>query len=227
MRCCCGHQALSSATVPALKRDIRVTCAKNTTKRSLLLGLASVSLLGRMSGTPPAVAMSPYEEARNLKYGPTQEGTVRACPSNVNPNCVSTASTNDAYGPAWRSSSTDAAAAAEEVDRAVMTLFPGSELMQSQRVPAGEYRAYGVDSNFGKDVVEFLIKNDSVTDRNWAGDRPGALVTYRSMAGSVKYLWPIQTPITDFDSQRKRLDQIRRQLGWQVIGCELLECYDY
>jgi hypothetical protein len=38
-------------------------------------------------------------------------------------------------------------------------------------------------SLFGQDVVEFVIKPDGVTDRNWEGDRPGVMVTYRSMAG--------------------------------------------
>ena len=38
-------------------------------------------------------------------------------------------------------------------------------------------------SLFGQDVIEFVIKPDKPS---------GQLVTYRSMAGSVKYIWPIQ-----------------------------------
>jgi hypothetical protein len=30
----------------------------------------------------------------------------------------------------------------------------------------------------------FLIRNKSVTDRNWEGDQEGPVVTYRSMAGA-------------------------------------------
>jgi hypothetical protein len=44
-------------------------------------------------------------------------------------------------------------------------------------------------------------------------------------AGQVKYIWPIQTPVTDFDAQRKRVAAVRQQLSWQLIGCELIECY--
>ncbi len=44
-------------------------------------------------------------------------------------------------------------------------------------------------------------------------------------AGQVKYIWPIQTPVTDFDAQRKRVAAVREQLRWQLIGCELIECY--
>lgn len=38
-------------------------------------------------------------------------------------------------------------------------------------------------SLFGQDVLEFVIKPEKPS---------GQLVTYRSMAGSVKYIWPIQ-----------------------------------
>jgi hypothetical protein len=44
-------------------------------------------------------------------------------------------------------------------------------------------------------------------------------------AGQVKYIWPIQTPLTDFDAQRKRAAAVREQLRWQLIGCELIECF--
>ena len=73
--------------------------------------------------------------------------------------------------------------------------------------------------------TRFLVKTEGVTNRNWEGDTPGPLVTYRSIAGQVKYIWPIQTPLTDFDAQRKRLGAVREQLRWQLIGCELIECF--
>lgn len=72
----------------------------------------------------------------------------------------------------------------------------------------------------------FLIKSDGVTDRGWEGDLPGPLVTYRSLAGGVKYVWPISQPLTDFGKQRERLEALRSELGWRVLGCELIECYD-
>ncbi len=101
-----------------------------------------------------------------------------------------------------------------------------ARLLKAETVPGvGEYRAFGINSAFGEDVAEFLIKQEGVTDRNWSGDAEGALVVYRSIAGSVKYIWPIQQPITDGGVQRKRLNEIRQELGWQIIGCELVECY--
>jgi hypothetical protein len=64
----------------------------------------------------------------------------------------------------------------------------------------------------------FLIRKDSGDD--------GSIVLYRSMAGKVQYLWPLQTPVSDFGAQRKRMSAIRQRLGWRLMGCELLECYE-
>jgi hypothetical protein len=77
------------------------------------------------------------------------------------------------------------------------------------------------------DVVEFLIKREGVTNRGFGGDTEGALVTYRGLAGNVRYLWPVQQVISDFGATKNRLDQIRGAVGWQIIGCELIECYDF
>lgn len=44
-------------------------------------------------------------------------------------------------------------------------------------------------------------------------------------AGSVKYIWPLQTAVSDCGAQRRRLDAIRKELGWRVIGCNYIECY--
>lgn len=45
-------------------------------------------------------------------------------------------------------------------------------------------------------------------------------------AGSVKYLYPFQTAIPDFGAQRKRIETIRKSLGWRKIGCDLKECFE-
>jgi|APGre2960657444_1045066.scaffolds.fasta_scaffold00254_4 hypothetical protein len=33
------------------------------------------------------------------------------------------------------------------------------------------------------------------------------------------------TPVTDGGLQKKRLDSIRERLAWNLVGCELVECY--
>ena len=47
-----------------------------------------------------------------------------------------------------------------------------------------------------------------------------------ALAGDVRYVWPITQPVTDLDTQKKRMQRIRRELGWLLVGCELVECYD-
>lgn len=47
-----------------------------------------------------------------------------------------------------------------------------------------------------------------------------------SMAAQVKYVWPIQQAITDFGAQRQRLKEVRSRLGWRILGCDLLECFE-
>ena len=63
-------------------------------------------------------------------------------------------------------------------------------------------------------------------DQPGSTDRASPLITFRSQAGSVRYIWPLQQPISDLDTQRKRLKAIRRELGARQVGCELIECYD-
>ena len=45
------------------------------------------------------------------------------------------------------------------------------------------------------------------------------------VAANVKYIWPLQAPLADGGAQRKRLNAVRQQLGWQVIGCDYIECF--
>ena len=45
------------------------------------------------------------------------------------------------------------------------------------------------------------------------------------IAANVKYIWPLQAPLADGGAQRKRLNAVRQELGWQVIGCDYIECF--
>ena len=50
----------------------------------------------------------------------------------------------------------------------------------------------------------------------------------RSLAhslGAVKFLYPLTQPLSDFGLQRRRLAELRSRLKWQIVGCELIECY--
>lgn len=70
----------------------------------------------------------------------------------------------------------------------------------------GTYLAAEADGFLGRDVMEFLVKED--------------VVTYRSMARKVVYLYPFTTPIGDFDGQQKRLKTLEEELGWSIPSFE-------
>jgi hypothetical protein len=111
---------------------------------------------------------------------------IQACPGAVNPNCISTSSTNDLYAPAWRADAPTARAALRDLDAAVLGGKAGSTKVLEAETPYGWYVAYAVTGKFSKpDMVEFLVKDEGVTNRNWEGDREGPTVLYRSIAGAM------------------------------------------
>jgi len=196
---------------------------------------ALAALAMALSTAPSAVAAdmanSPYNLTDSVEYGVTARGTVRSCPGNINPNCLSTASLDENYGPAWRATETDVVAAAKTLRNAVLDAYDidDAALVKSAAVPEGQYLMFTFRSPYGPkaDIVEFLVKPEGVTNRNWEGDAPGALVTYRAIAGNVRYLYPFQQVISDFGAQKDRMARIRESLGWSIIGCELIECYQF
>lgn len=68
--------------------------------------------------------------------------------------------------------------------------------------PSGQYLQAEVDGALGRDVMEFLVKRD--------------VVTYRSLARKVVYVYPFTTAFGNSKSQEERLDRIVNELGWFV-----------
>jgi hypothetical protein len=100
---------------------------------------------------------------------------------------------------------------------------PQATLVESRPVPevSGEYLRYEVPSSFGTDKFELLLKADKGPDGS-----PELLVTYRSLAGDVKYLFPLQTPMSDGGVQKKRMEELRAALQWESQGCYDISCYE-
>ena len=46
-------------------------------------------------------------------------------------------------------------------------------------------------------------------------------MTYRSLATTVKYVYPFMTPVSDLGEQKKRMERIRSEVGWRRVGCEI------
>jgi len=158
-------------------------------------------------------------------YG-IQGGRLLRCPSGSNPNCTSTSSlTPENYAAAWISPLPTAQEGAIEIVDVVKRVIPEAVITESVALDNGEYYLrYKTPGPFGTDIFEFLLRAEGV-ERNWEGDDEGGLlVTYRSI-GNAKYLYPLQTPILDRNAQPKRMAAIRKELGWRLVGCELIECY--
>jgi len=68
--------------------------------------------------------------------------------------------------------------------------------------PSGQYLQAEVDGALGRDVMEFLVKRD--------------VVTYRSLARKVVYVYPFTTAFGNSKSQEERLNRIVDELGWFV-----------
>lgn len=77
----------------------------------------------------------------------------------------------------------DAAGAADTLTQTLLAVIPDSELVKSQTLPYGEYRAFTLPGRYGPDIMEYLIKSEGVGERNWEGDKEGPLVTYRWVGG--------------------------------------------
>jgi hypothetical protein len=203
-----------------------------------------------VAGVAPEIVFkdSPVAQAKKpLAFGPTPDGSVRACEGNINPNCVSTASTNDMYSPPWRAP-IDVPAAARALERAIPQADPTAVLVMSVELPSGSaYRAWQAQGVYGADIFEVVIKPERVPRARVAGETGGgvdgasaddkannakggeedsALITYRSAATKAKYLYPFQIVLSDNDAQRKRAMAVRAAVNFPLVGCTgYYECF--
>lgn len=74
---------------------------------------------------------------------------------------------------------------------------------------AGKYLLAEVDGGFGRDVLEFLVKGDSVA--------------YRAMATKVTYIYPFTTAFGDSKGQEERLKMIAEELGWYAPSFDSMD----
>ncbi|KAI7839251.1 hypothetical protein COHA_006949 [Chlorella ohadii] len=89
----------------------------------------------------------------------------------------------------------------QQFEAALRSVAPEARVVEAASSPGSEYRRFAVNDK--------LFDHDDI-----------------DMAAQVKYVWPIQQAVTDFGSQRQRLKEVRRRLGWRLLGCDLLECYE-
>ncbi|XVF11515.1 hypothetical protein REPUB_Repub08aG0034600 [Reevesia pubescens] len=85
-----------------------------------------------------------------------------------------------------------------------------AKIMVVEDTSSGKYLQAEVDRGFGdRDVQKFLVKGD--------------VITYRSMAMKVTYVYPFTTAIGDLKGQEERLKKIIGQLGWYAPSFDSME----
>ena len=192
----------------------------------VMMGAATTNALAVDDARAHSSARAIMEPEGEIAIG-LDGGRVRGCPREH--NCVSTSSReSDKYAAPWSASNTfrDAKDAANALVDVTLDTVPDARLMTRVDREEGTFLGFSTPGKLGEDVVEFWIKNEAVSDRDWEGDQGnGPLVLYRSFAVDVKYVYPFMTPVGDFGAQSQRLRSIREALGWQILGCELIECF--
>eukprot|EP00897_Mesotaenium_endlicherianum_P003467 jgi/Mesen1/3148/ME000184S02217 len=212
-----GKNPLSCVQKPSL--DDSNSGSEMATDSSSSVGIFVTALFGAalvfhlFSGPfPEAYAVTPYSQSqKELQLG-LEDGRIRPCPSDLNPNCVSTTSNNAAYAVPWTIPDSSVSNAIRKLESAIVSTQKKVVILKSEDVPGGHYLSAEVDGLFGRDTLEFLIKGDTVL--------------YRSMAKVIKYVYPFTTPIGDFDNQRRHLTAIENELEWALPGCDSAGC-DY
>eukprot|EP00890_Picochlorum_soloecismus_P004929 jgi/Picsp_1/5437/NSC_02796-R1_protein len=172
-----------------------------------------------------AIRDTPYTRGQKLKYGLTEDGRrIRKCEGAAQPNCISTSSTTNLYSPPFETNTKSALESIQDFEVALGNVTSGeykilaSETLDNKSI----YRRYKVSSTFGGDVIEVLVQPPPTHGNE------NATTFYRSQASEVKYVWPIQQPIGDFDAQRKRMIKVKENLGWRAYGdCDVVERYYY
>mmetsp|Transcript_11464 Transcript_11464/g.35034 ORF Transcript_11464/g.35034 Transcript_11464/m.35034 type:complete len:190 (-) Transcript_11464:1658-2227(-) len=133
-----------------------------------------------------------------------QNGRLAECKANQ--NCVSTSSVKNPskFGAPWTYlPQTNYAQSAWNSLIATVASQPESEIIDLDR----SY-LHAVFKGFptGQDDVEFLLNEEK------------GIVSYRSCSREVIYIYPFQQPMGDFGTNRKRLESIRQQLGWEILN---------
>lgn len=218
------HHAFVTAQ-PLRKGESRV-CAQHCTRQTdgeiggelYSRRAALLSVAASLVATPAraVTSTSPYEDAKTMQYGLDSERRIRTCPGAVNPNCVSTRSLSQMYSPAWRAAEPDPRTATKLFENALKRVCPEAQVVKQMQMPDADFRAFSVAGLYGQDIIEVLVRTAA---------EDGPTVTFRSMAVNVKYIWPLQAPLADGGAQRKRLNAVRQKLGWQIIGCDYIECF--
>ncbi|CAK9150333.1 unnamed protein product [Ilex paraguariensis] len=156
---------------------------------------------------PFTTSHNPFSESKNLTTG-LENGKIRPCPS-INPGCVSTNPQSSSFAFPWVIPENYSDNAIQKLQEAILKTQKNAKIQLVEDTPDGQYLQAEVDGGFGRDVLEFLVKRD--------------VVTYRSMATKVTYVYPFTTALGDSKGQEERMKKIVDQLEWYAPSFDSMD----
>ncbi|XVE56568.1 hypothetical protein DITRI_Ditri04bG0021800 [Diplodiscus trichospermus] len=171
------------------------------------LPVLAIPSLNSLSSSPQLPPTTPFTQSKFLQLG-LEDGKIRPCPS-TNPGCVSTNAKSSSFAFPWIIPENSTENGVQELQEAILKTQKNAKIVVVEDTPSGKYLQAEVDGGFGPDVLEFLVKGD--------------VVTYRSMAMKVTYVYPFTTAIGDSKGQQERLKKIIDQLGWYAPSFDSME----
>ncbi|KAJ4960799.1 hypothetical protein NE237_020709 [Protea cynaroides] len=161
--------------------------------------LPSIAIPSLNSQTPPPSPTTPFSQSKNLQSGLEDDGKIRPCPS-MNPGCISTNPKSSSFAFPWVIPDNSLDNAVQKLQEAIIKTQKNAKILVIKDTPYGQYLQAEIDGGFSPDMLEFLVKRDTVA--------------YRSVATKVIYIYPFTTALGDSKGQEERLQKILDQLGW-------------
>ncbi|KAJ8536609.1 hypothetical protein K7X08_035010 [Anisodus acutangulus] len=159
------------------------------------------------SKSSPLAPTTPFSQSKNMATG-LEYGKIRPCPS-VNPSCVSTNPQSSSSAFPLIISQNSTGNAIMQLQDAILKTQKNAKIQVIEDIPNGKYLQAEVDGGFGRDVLEFLVKGNSVA--------------YRAMATKVTYIYPFTTAFGDSKGQEERMKNIAEELGWYAPSLDSMD----
>ncbi|KAF3436899.1 hypothetical protein FNV43_RR19652 [Rhamnella rubrinervis] len=192
---------------PIPKPILVPTLLSLTLSITLTSGLPSFAIPSLNSQSALLSPTTPFSQSKNLETG-LENGKIRPCPS-TNPGCISSNPKSSSFGFPWMIPENSSDNAIQKLQEAILRTQKNAKIQVLEDTPNGQYLQAEVDGGFGRDVLEFLVKDD--------------VVAFRCMAMKVTYIYPFTTALGDSKGQEERMEKIIEQLGWYTPSFDSMD----